>query len=71
MIDSDLAIKIAEGALALKILGPTAEYIGQQLQEYSEQRAKNFAQIIEKAKEKLGSRINEDHLSLQGSSRRS
>jgi hypothetical protein len=37
-----------------KILGPTADYIGQELRNYTEKGAKNLKNIFTKAEEKLG-----------------
>jgi len=42
-----------------KMLGPTAEYIGDGLRNWTERRVNNIANIFTKAKEKLGDRIEE------------
>lgn len=42
-----------------KMLGPTAEYIGVGIRNWTERRLNNVANIFAKAKEKLGSRIDE------------
>lgn len=39
-----------------KILGPTADYIGQELRNYTEKGARNLKSIFTKAEEKLGGR---------------
>jgi hypothetical protein len=41
-----------------KILGPTAEYIGQQIREWTEKKVKNTANIFKNAERKLGDKIN-------------
>lgn len=43
-----------------KILGPTAEYVGQQLKEWTEKKVKNTANIFKNAEKKLGDKINQD-----------
>ena len=45
--------------LVEKMLGPTAEYIGSGLRDWTERRVNNVANIFTKAKEKLGNRIDE------------
>jgi hypothetical protein len=45
--------------LVEKMLGPTAEYIGAGIKSWTERRANNVANIFAKAKDKLGSRIDE------------
>lgn len=42
-----------------KILGPTADYIGQELRDYTEKGANNLKNIFTKAEEKLGSDIDQ------------
>jgi hypothetical protein len=42
-----------------KMLGPTAEYVGGGLKNWTERRVNNVANIFSKAKDKLGSRIEE------------
>jgi hypothetical protein len=41
-----------------KLLGPTAEYLGDGLREFTKRRAENINRIFQKASEKLGSRID-------------
>lgn len=41
-----------------KLLGPTAEYLGGELQEFTKKRIENVGNIFSKAEEKLGERIN-------------
>lgn len=43
-----------------KILGPTAEYIGVGLKNWTENRVNNVKNIFEKAGKKLGEKINQD-----------
>ena len=40
-----------------KLLGPTAEYLGDGLRDFTKRRAENINRIFQKASEKLGSRI--------------
>lgn len=40
-----------------KLLGPTAEYLGGELQEFTKKRVENIGKIFSKAEEKLGDRI--------------
>jgi len=42
-----------------KILGPTADYIGQELRNYTEKGAKNLKNIFTKAEKKLGPDIDQ------------
>jgi hypothetical protein len=46
--------------LILKILGPTADYLGGELKTFTERGLNNLAHIFEIAGHKLGNRINED-----------
>jgi len=48
---------IIEGTLALKLLGPSADYLGQELQSWTEKRLTNLRRIFENAESKLGDRI--------------
>lgn len=41
-----------------KLLGPTADYLGQGLRQVAEKRVENIGRIFSKATEKLGDRIN-------------
>ena len=43
-----------------KILGPTAEYIGDNMRGWTEKGATNVSKIFQKAEEKLGDEINEE-----------
>lgn len=45
--------------LVEKLLGPTADYVGVGLKNWSEKRVHNAQRIFEKATEKLGDKINE------------
>lgn len=45
--------------LIVKILGPTADYLGGELKSYTEKGANNLKLIFEKTAEKLGSKIDE------------
>lgn len=42
-----------------KILGPTAEYLGNELQEFTRKRISNVGQIFSNAEKKLGDKVNE------------
>lgn len=42
-----------------KLLGPTAEYLGGELQEFTKKRINNISSIFKKAEEKLGDKIEE------------
>jgi hypothetical protein len=42
-----------------KLLGPTSEYIGEAIKEWTEKKVKNTQRIFKNAEEKLGTRINE------------
>ena len=41
-----------------KILGPTAEYLGQQLKEYAQKRLENTGKIFSNAEKKLGDKLD-------------
>lgn len=64
MIDPGTGLAILGSAIggakvAEKILGPTSEYIGEQLKEWTKKKVKNTANIFKNAEKKLGSKINE------------
>jgi hypothetical protein len=64
MLDPETA-KIAIGAIAghsllLKLLGPTAEYYGNELKNWTERRRDNVGRIVEVAARRLGDDIEED-----------
>ena len=64
MIDPGTGLAILGSAIggakvAEKILGPTSEYIGEQLREWTEKKVKNTANIFKNAEKKLGDKINE------------
>lgn len=52
-----LATYLAKDSLQ-KILGPTAEYLGESLKDLTRRRVENIGRIFSKAEEKLGDRIN-------------
>lgn len=65
MIDPGTGLTILGGAIGSakvveKILGPTADYIGGQLKEWTEKKVKNTANIFKNAERKLGDKINQD-----------
>ncbi|NAZ18194.1 hypothetical protein GT020_19410, partial [Glutamicibacter soli] len=41
-----------------KLLGPTADYLGGELQEFTKKRINNVGKIFKKAENKLGDKIN-------------
>jgi hypothetical protein len=45
--------------IAVKILGPTADYIGVGLRNWTERRVQNVGRVFQNAKEKLGTRIDQ------------
>jgi len=47
------SVKVVE-----KILGPTADYLGAGMRDWTEQRVKNVGRVFENAKKKLGDRID-------------
>jgi hypothetical protein len=57
-IGTGLAI-LGSKDIILKILGPTADYIGQELRNYTEKGAKNLKNIFTIAEKKLGPDINQ------------
>lgn len=64
MIDPGTGLTILGGAIggakvAEKILGPTAEYIGNQIKEWTEKKVENTAKIFKNAEKKLGDKIND------------
>jgi len=63
-IDPGIAAIVTAGALAStdtinKLLGPTADYLGELLQGEVQKRAENIGRIFQKAAKKLGSKIDE------------
>jgi hypothetical protein len=65
MIDQGTGLTILGSAIGgakvvEKILGPTADYIGGQLKEWTEKKVKNTANIFKNAEKKLGDKINQD-----------
>jgi len=65
MIDPGTGLTILGSAIGgakvvEKILGPTADYIGGQLKEWTEKKVKNTANIFKNAEKKLGDKINQD-----------
>ncbi len=64
-MDPETGIKIVAAYVASKevvgkILGPTADYLGVELQHWTQRRVENVGRIFRKAEEKLGDRINEE-----------
>lgn len=57
-IETGLAIYGAK-ELLIKILGPTADYLGTGIQEFAQARISNLNKILEKAAKHLGDKINQ------------
>jgi len=55
-----LGTAIGGKELVVKILGPTAEYLGDELRELAVKKITNIKNIFENAEEKLGDRINHE-----------
>jgi len=65
MIDPGTGLTILGSAIGgakvvEKILGPTSEYIGEQLKEWTEKKVRNTANIFKNAEKKLGDKINQN-----------
>jgi len=65
MIDPGTGLAILGSAIGgakvlEKILGPTSEYIGTQIKEWTIKRVENTSNIFQNAEKKLGDKINED-----------
>lgn len=65
MIDTGTGLTILGTALGgkdiiVKMLGPTSEYIGNQIKEWTEKKVKNTSKIFQNAEKKLGDKINEE-----------
>ncbi|HEY9471094.1 MAG TPA: hypothetical protein VIQ76_15925 [Propionibacteriaceae bacterium] len=63
-MDPGTGLTVLGGALGSakvieKILGPTAEYVGVGLKDWTERSVNNVGRVFEKAQEKLGSRIDQ------------
>ena len=55
MVDTGTGLAIlGPSAIVLKILGPTADYVGESVQHWTETRAENLRRVFEKAERKLG-----------------
>ena len=64
MVDPGTGLTVLGGALGskdlvLRVLGPTAEYLGAGLADWTKRSVENTGRIFQKAVEKLGTRINE------------
>jgi hypothetical protein len=63
MVDPGLAVAaLGPSALVVKILGPTADYVGEGVREWTEKRAENVQRVFARAGERLG----DDELSRPG-----
>ena len=56
-IGTGLAI-LGSAKLLYKVLGPTADYLGTEVEQFTKNRVKNISQIFTRAEKKLGNRIN-------------
>jgi len=54
-----LAVLGGSAALVAKVLGPTAEYLGDELQQWTQRRVTNVQRIFASAEKRLGDRIND------------
>jgi hypothetical protein len=55
MVDTGTGLAVlGPSAVVLKILGPTADYVGDGLQQWTEARAQNLRRVFSKAEQKLG-----------------
>jgi hypothetical protein len=54
-----LGTAIGSAKIVEKLLGPTADYIGKGLENWTKKRMQNVSRIISEAKDKLGDKINE------------
>jgi hypothetical protein len=60
-LDGETALVLFGSAqVAARVLGPTADYIGEGIRAWTEHRVENVRRIFSKARRKLGSRIDED-----------
>ncbi|MDO1514552.1 hypothetical protein Q2T41_18005 [Maribacter confluentis] len=64
MIDPGTGLTILGSAIGgakvvEKILGPTADYVGNQIKEWTEKKVNNTSKIFQNAEKKLGAKINE------------
>jgi hypothetical protein len=46
--------------IVLKILGPTADYLGEQLKGWTQKRLANISNVFKNAETKIGNKINEE-----------
>jgi hypothetical protein len=53
-----LGTAVGSAKLVEKILGPTAEYLGSGLKDWTERSVNNVGRVFQKAQEKLGDRVN-------------
>lgn len=58
-VGTGLAIFSAK-ELLLKMIGPTADYLGSELKAFTEKRLENLTRIVNSAKSLLGNKINDD-----------
>lgn len=55
MVDTGTGLAVlGPSAIVLKILGPTADYVGDNLQQWTETRTQNLRRVFSKAEQKLG-----------------
>ncbi len=59
-MDSETGMAILGSALVVKVLGPTAEYLGDGMKHWTEHRVKNVVRIMEKADKKIGPNVDRE-----------
>lgn len=61
MVETDTLLTLFGGAAVIKkILGPSADYIGGQLKEWTMKRSENLSKIFKNAEQKIGEKIHEE-----------
>lgn len=61
MVETDTLLTLLGGATVIqKILGPSADYIGGQLKEWTVKRSENLSKIFKNAEQKIGEKIHEE-----------
>ena len=55
---TELIVGLGTGVVASKILGPTADYLGEKLKEFTKKRLENTGRIFSNAEKKLGDKLD-------------
>jgi hypothetical protein len=58
MVDPGTAIELVIGATGVKVLGPTASYVGEGIKEWTERRVANVQRVFKSAEDKLGAELD-------------